>query len=190
MPTPFTHAVPALIAASLFFRPVPRFVFRTLFWALSLFAALAPDLDVVAFLVGIPYEHPLGHRGASHSLLFAFATALIYTIILRRLQFSYKAVPLFAYFFFITATHPLLDMLTNGGLGMAIYWPISNQRHFFEIRPIRVSPIGGLDVLFSERMKGVLLSEFKWVWTPAAAFYLTARITQVLYKRAKKPVTK
>ena len=32
---------------------------------------MVPDLDVIAFTLGIPYAHPLGHRGFLHSLLFA-----------------------------------------------------------------------------------------------------------------------
>ena len=38
-------------------------------------------------------------------------------------------------------SHSLLDMLTNGGLGIAILWPISGARHFFPWRPIPVSPL-------------------------------------------------
>jgi inner membrane protein len=38
--------------------------------------AVLPDLDVLGFHAGIPYEHPLGHRGLSHSLLFALVVGL------------------------------------------------------------------------------------------------------------------
>jgi inner membrane protein len=38
--------------------------------------SLAPDLDVIAFAVGIPYQAPFGHRGASHALL----TALVFGV--------------------------------------------------------------------------------------------------------------
>ena len=33
--------------------------------------SLAPDLDVIAFRLGIPYSAPFGHRGAAHSILVA-----------------------------------------------------------------------------------------------------------------------
>jgi inner membrane protein len=33
--------------------------------------SLAPDLDVVAFKLGIPYDATWGHRGAAHSVGFA-----------------------------------------------------------------------------------------------------------------------
>jgi inner membrane protein len=37
---------------------------------------------------------------------------------------------------------PLLDMLTNGGLGIAVFSPFSRERFFFPVQPIPVSPIG------------------------------------------------
>jgi membrane-bound metal-dependent hydrolase YbcI (DUF457 family) len=39
--------------------------------ALGVFASILPDIDVLGFQLGIPYGDPLGHRGASHSLLAA-----------------------------------------------------------------------------------------------------------------------
>ena len=33
--------------------------------------SLAPDLDVVAFRLGIPYSAPWGHSGAAHSIFIA-----------------------------------------------------------------------------------------------------------------------
>ena len=38
-------------------------------------------------------------------------------------------------------THPLLDMLTDGGRGVMLLFPISAERLFFPWRPIRVSPL-------------------------------------------------
>ena len=42
----------------------------------------------------------------------------------------------------VVASHGLLDMLTNGGLGIALYWPFSYERLFAPWRPIPVAPIG------------------------------------------------
>ena len=39
--------------------------------------AILPDADVIAFSLDIPYSHPLGHRGFSHSLLFALIVSLL-----------------------------------------------------------------------------------------------------------------
>ena len=40
------------------------------------------------------------------------------------------------------ASHALLDAMTNGGLGVAVYWPFSLKRIFLPFKPIQVSPIG------------------------------------------------
>jgi inner membrane protein len=42
----------------------------------------------------------------------------------------------------VVASHPLLDTLTNGGLGIALFWPFDHARYFAPWRPIPVSPIG------------------------------------------------
>ncbi len=42
-----------------------------LFWFLAAAISIFPDMDVLAFMFGIPYEHVLGHRGFFHSLSFA-----------------------------------------------------------------------------------------------------------------------
>jgi membrane-bound metal-dependent hydrolase YbcI (DUF457 family) len=44
--------------------------------------------------------------------------------------------------FLAAASHPLLDMLTDGGLGVALLAPFSWSRYFFPFRPIPVSAIG------------------------------------------------
>jgi inner membrane protein len=35
--------------------------------------AVVPDMDAIVFSPGIQYAHPFGHRGFSHSLIFAGA---------------------------------------------------------------------------------------------------------------------
>jgi inner membrane protein len=42
----------------------------------------------------------------------------------------------------VVASHPLLDTMTDGGLGCALLWPFSNERFFAPWRPIPVAPIG------------------------------------------------
>jgi inner membrane protein len=47
---------------------------------LAIASTILPDIDVIAFSFDIPYEAPLGHRGFTHSILFAviWATFLMY----------------------------------------------------------------------------------------------------------------
>src|SRR5215831_7502105 len=47
---------------------------------------------------------------------------------------------LFAYLFLATASHGVLDAMTNGGLGVAFFSPFDTTRYFLPWRPIRVSP--------------------------------------------------
>lgn len=103
--------------------------------------SLLPDADVVAFALGIPYEAPWGHRGASHSLAMAaivgVAVALSWPALGRAHRLRWGLVV-----FGVVASHGLLDMLTDGGRGVALWWPVSDARHFFPFQPLPVAPIG------------------------------------------------
>jgi membrane-bound metal-dependent hydrolase YbcI (DUF457 family) len=111
----------------------------------SSFLTILPDFDVLAFKLGIPYAHQFGHRGFTHSIIFSLSLAgasyLIYCGWYKRKQ---KKTTWWVFFLFFIAliSHTFLDMLTNGGLGCALYWPFDHTRHFFSVRPIPVSPIG------------------------------------------------
>lgn len=125
-------------------------------------ATILPDLDVAAFALGIPYADTFGHRGASHSLLFAGLVALLGACLSRPLRSDPSQAA--AWLFVCAASHPLLDAMTSGGLGVALLWPWSDQRFFAPWRPIRVSPFAG--GFFSARGMATLLSELRWVWLP------------------------
>jgi len=99
--------------------------------------AILPDLDVYAFRFGVPYEAPLGHRGLTHSLMFAVVATVVAWLICRSKGRALPLVLLLA-----AVSHPLLDMMTDGGLGCALWAPFSNARLFFPWTPIPVSPIG------------------------------------------------
>ena len=57
--------------------------------------------------------------------------------------------------------------MTNGGLGVALLAPFSEERFFFSFRPIQVSPIGA-GAFFTEWGLRVLKSEGLWVGLPSA----------------------
>jgi inner membrane protein len=81
---------------------------------------------------------------------------------------------LWVFFAAITASHGLLDALTNGGRGIAFFAPFSNHRFFFPWRPIQVSPIGV--GFFSARGLAVLQSELRWILLPSVIIALLARM--------------
>lgn len=128
--------------------------------------SVIPDLDVIGFKFGIRYSDMLGHRGLSHSILFAVALgALLGLTLFRNSHGGFWII--FLFLFLSTLSHTLLDMLTNGGLGVALFAPFSNERYFFPWRPIEVSPIG-VGSFFSEWGLRVISSELRWVWLPAS----------------------
>ena len=164
MPTLFTHAaVPLLMGSAAGTQRVSRRLLLA-----GTMAAILPDMDVLSFRFGIAYADPFGHRGAMHSVAFALLMALVAAGLHRRLHTS--AVRAFVFVGLASLTHPLFDMLTDGGLGVALAWPLSEQRYFFPWRPIQVSPIGVR--FFSARSWPVLESELLWVWLPASLLSL------------------
>lgn len=147
------------------------------FWVgLALCSAL-PDVDVVAFPLGIPYDSPWGHRGFTHSIFFAAITAAATVTFLfwSIKHFSKPWRALWLCFFLATASHGFLDAFTNGGMGIAFFWPFSDARYFFPWRPILVSPVtvGGF---FHERAFPILKSELLWVWFPTIILYILFKL--------------
>lgn len=171
MPTVFTHAaVPlALWCASERGRVSKRLL------AAGVVAAVLPDADVAAFALGIPYADAFGHRGASHSLLFAGLLAMLAALFARPLRAGrWQAL---AFVFVCALSHPLLDALTSGGLGVALWWPWSEQRLFAPWRPIRVSPFAS--GFFSARGVQTVLSELRWVWLPLCMGVIAWKLIQL-----------
>ena len=160
MPSVLSHpVVPIALGLAL----GPRVISRRLL-AAGAVAAVLPDLDVLAFRLGIPYAHEFGHRGPSHSLAFAILLGLVALTFAASLRAPRTAAFLFV--FAAAASHGLLDMLTNGGLGVALAWPISNERFFFPAQVIEVSPLS-LRRFFSSDGAAVMVSELLWVWLPS-----------------------
>ena len=134
--------------------------------AVACVASVLPDVDSLGYAAGVPYEHALGHRGFTHSIVFALLTALACSAFAARLG---ATAPLaFAVVFASTASHGVLDAMTTGGLGVAFFSPFSNARYFLPWRVILVSPIG-IGGFLSRRGLMVLGSELRWIWAPTAA---------------------
>ncbi|MFC4291582.1 metal-dependent hydrolase [Sphingorhabdus arenilitoris] len=167
MPTILTHAIIPLAAGVALGKG--RLSGPVVMTGMAL--AMLPDADVAGFRFGIEYLHDFGHRGASHALLSAAAIAALVTALMRPERWRL----VFAFLFFSMASHGLLDIFTNGGEGVALFWPYDNSRIFAPIRPIAVSPIG-LD-FFTLRGLHTLISEISWVWLPALVIMLIGRAT-------------
>lgn len=162
----FTHSVVATVLGALG-RPSERMPVR--FWVAAALAAVVPDVDVIAFGLDIPYASIYGHRGLSHSLVFAaLLAALVVVVMFRKVTGRRNRFVLWAVFFLATASHGILDAMTTGGAGVAFFAPFSAERYFFPWRPILVSPIGVASFV-SARGVAVLANELQWVWLPSAA---------------------
>ena len=225
MPSIITHAaVPlALWCAADRGRIPPRLLVA------GVIAAMLPDADVLAFALHIPYADAFGHRGASHSLLFAgelaaFAAAFAFfgsgrpwsaphspgsrrpwseqhspgsrrpwsAVSCQPRLAPTKAGPTVAstvqaavFVFVCAASHPLLDAMTSGGLGVALAWPWSEHRFFAPWRPIRVSPFA--PQFFSARGVATLLSELRWVWLPLAGAVVAWKLIQPAPAASRDP---
>src|SRR5262245_1457683 len=113
MPTIISHAaVPLALAIGLGREAVPGRLAQV-----GIVAAILPDLDVLAFGLGIAYENALGHRGFTHSLAFAALAGLAASYMYRTLRTTSGRA--FWFVFLATASHGMLDAFTNGGLGVA-----------------------------------------------------------------------
>ena len=182
MPTLITHGfVSVAMGNAVARRPMPRG-----FWPLMIGLALLPDLDVVGFRLGIPYGSFWGHRGISHSLLFAlavsFAAAMAsYRFFRSRFRSRWRLWGLLAA---VMLFHPLADAATNGGLGCALLSPIDNTRYFLPWRPIEVSPIG-VGSFLTPRGLDVLASEALWIWLPLGALATTCRVVLTALRRRR-----
>ena len=176
MPTILTHpAIPLALGLGLGEQIIPRRVL-----AVGAVVSIIPDFDVLAFPLGVSYASAFGHRGFTHSIVFACALALIGAIACRSSRVS--AMRVFVFLLLAAVSHGVLDSFTNGGLGIAFLWPWSAERFFAPFRVIEVSPIG-VAAIFSARGAAVLTSEFVWVWLPCVCVGLALAAMRRIARR-------
>ena len=165
MPSIISHAaVPLALGLGLGEQRIPS---RLL--VIGIAASMFPDADVILFRFGATYA-TVCHRGFSHSLGFAILLGLGAMLLLRK---SVPPLLAFAFVAFCAASHGFLDMMTNGGHGVAILWPLTGQRYFFDWRPIQVSPLAA--ARFVKRAAAVAGTELLWIWLPAIVVALVLR---------------
>jgi len=160
MPTILTHALLPLIGAA----AAPRARLSKRLVAAGMIAAALPDADVIVRSFGVPHTHDFGHRGATHTILFAILVAIGGWLAARPLRSS--PTPAFLFVLLSTLSHPLTDMLTSGGKGIMLYWPLEHVRFKFLFHPVEASPVG-LQGIESGAIWHVLLSEALWLLLPA-----------------------
>jgi inner membrane protein len=171
MATIFTHALVAVAACKIIeAKPSKKLL------GVAALSSVVPDFDVVGLAMGIPYAAPLGHRGFTHSVLFAFIWAGFMCLMFPKGQRLKISLLLFA----ITLSHGLLDALTDGGHGVGFLIPFDNTRMFAprQYRVLAVSPIGY--GFFSMEGLKVLGSELLWVWLPCLILYVPFMLYRII----------
>lgn len=182
MASAFSHAIVALAMGKAFQNKVLGW--REL--VLGAFCSIVPDFDVIGLYVGIRYGDVWGHRGLTHSIMFAVLLAASLVALWYRGKGKFAMTGIFLYFFLCTLSHGLLDAMTNGGLGVAFFSPSDTTRYFFPLRPVLVSPIG-VSKFFSDYGVRVLASEAIWIWLPSGVALLTLRVAQRLWSTKSAP---
>src|SRR6185369_2088213 len=169
MASAFTHAAAALAIGTAFRRVGPP----ARFWIVGAACAALSDLDAIGYQLGVPYDSVFGHRGITHSILFAALLAAAALLLFRDDRWRDERRALWLFLFLATVSHGILDAMTSGGLGVAFFAPFDDSRYFFPWRPIEVSPLS-IRRFFTARGLSIMSSELVWVWAPAALFALCA----------------
>jgi inner membrane protein len=179
MASPFSHAVAALRIGTCFYKPqIPKRV-----WLAGVLCSVIPDLDAIGFRFGIHYGDFWGHRGFTHSLVFAALLASVVALaIFRRGATGIGQFALFGYLFLATASHGVLDAMMDGGLGVAFFSPFDNTRYFLPWQPIRVSPIS-VTRFFTPKGFAIFQNEAVWIWLRAILF---ASVVLTLRRRGEE----
>ena len=162
MPTVFSHAAVGFIAAK---GAAEATAPNTRIAIASMALSALPDADAL-FFGAIPYSHPFGHRGFTHSLFFAALIGLLTAVLFSKAGWApaHSFLPLAILFPVATASHGFFDAMTDGGLGVAFFAPFSNNRYFFPWRPIPVAPLS-LEGLMNPRGVRVIRVEAELFWT-------------------------
>ena len=185
MPTIITHTVVA--AASAWGFGSGKQIVKLLL--LSITCSLLPDADVLGYhWFYIPSYSFLGHRGFFHSPFFAALLSIFIVCIFYRKEVIFSKLwwKYVLYFFILGASHGLLDALTNGGNGIALLSPITNNRYFFPWTPIEDSPLS-IERFLSQRGLTVLLSELLGIWAP---LFLIVVFLKIRRNKTQVPVFK
>lgn len=106
---------------------------------------MLPDADAGMHFF-VKYGHDFGHRGASHSILFAVVFGLLLAWLLQRFGTAEKTRRVLGQmtlvFSLLMITHGVTDAMTTGGKAPSLLWPIQSEGVWMPERFIPVSPMG------------------------------------------------
>ncbi|MDZ4697335.1 MAG: metal-dependent hydrolase [Deltaproteobacteria bacterium] len=103
--------------------------------------SMLPDLDVLPVAALGVGDHGLaGHRGFTHTFLFALLISLITAFLFRRR--SKNVIGLTTLVFMTVASHGILDAFTADTRGLPLFWPVDSERLIAVFRPLPEAPTG------------------------------------------------
>jgi inner membrane protein len=183
VPTVFTHALTGFVLGRIL-APERR---TAAFGLLCAASAALPDADALFHgLFDVPALDLFEHRGFTHSLTFAAAWgALVAFLAWRRHPAitASAATRLGLVIFAVTASHGLLDAMTDGGTPIHLLAPFSDEGYFAPWRPIPVAPISARSFLGPWGVR-VITAEVVRVWLPFLATLVVAEVVRRRRARA------
>lgn len=137
----FAHAALPVVASAAF--PGAPSYARRLAWTAAIVGCVA-DLDMASLLFEVRPPSALGHGGLMHSFVAAFAFAVVAALLaFRALGVGSRAWwRVTAFLFACAASHPLLDAMTAGDVGVALFWPITSEHFVAPFKLIPSCPLG------------------------------------------------
>ena len=179
MPTIVAHALVAATAGAALRLPAKAVVAGAI-------AAMLPDLDVIGARYGVAWDSPLAHRGATHSLCAALFAgfALAWMLFRAGAWRTPRWWGVAAFFAAAIASHGVLDAMTNGGSGVAFFWPFTGERYKFSWQPIEVSPFAWN--FFSARGLRVMGSELAWIGIPCLVVLVAVTVKRIAARDAPR----
>jgi inner membrane protein len=170
MPTPITHIIASLPMNSTVMRKTN--IRKILFW--SFVVAIVPDIDLFGNFFNVSINNIFGHRGFTHSLLFAFLLATLISLIFwREFKTDRKRwLLIFFNFLMVALMHPFLDACTDRNYGVALFSPFSNHRYSLPWAPINDKALGIWNYYFLgwweifkvEAVIIIVAIAYTWLW--------------------------
>lgn len=168
MATVITHAIAASALCTVAPKDLPRVRLAIVLGVL----AMIPDLDVIGFRYGILYSDVFGHRGFTHSILFAIMAAVATPFIafpkLNALGRPWWILVGFA--FVATLSHGVIDSFTDAGLGVGFFIPFDDTRYFAPWRPLATSPLS-ISAFINGPAVHILMNELFWIGIPLVGLF-------------------
>ena len=168
MATVITHAIAASALSTVAPKDLPRARLAIVLGVL----AMIPDLDVIGFRYGILYADALGHRGFTHSILFA-AIAAVATPIIAFPKLNVLCRPwwiVVGLAFVATLSHGVIDSFTDAGLGVGFFIPFDDTRYFAPWRPLATSPLS-ISAFINGSAVRILMNELFWIGIPLVGLF-------------------